>query len=496
MHYDQRHHKGLLCNPSKFLPCVSVCASYLEEYIVSICFQILTSDIVREDCDSDPIKLQPSNFHHDSGYVHRHHPRVGPFCNNPGEFGGVWNFFTTQSRKLAGIMGSSVAHRFSSAFAHPTKNSLGDWTMPFVPRATLQTRGKRARKLIIQIPCYNEEKALPITLRDLPRELEGVDAVEWLIIDDGSSDDTTRAAHECGVDHIIRLHHHQGLSAAFLAGIDACLKRGADIIVNTDADNQYDARCIPALIQPILDGSAEIVVGDRQVLGVPHFSPLKKRLQKLGSFIVRKLSNTSVQDAPSGFRAFHRRAAMQLNVFNEYSYTIETIIQAGQKNMAITSVPVQTNGELRPSRLMKTITSYVFRMLAVMTRMFVVYRALQTFLIIGVSIMLPGVALGLRYLWLLSTGGGSGNVQSLILAAVFLLSGFFVIMSGLLADLISVNRKLLEEVRSRLINLEYGDLEMLDTRPLAETARAPFPRKVPHSGLRKRIIPEPETRSA
>ena len=176
---------------------------------------------------------------------------------------------------------------------------------------------------------------------------------------------------------------------------------------------------------------------------------------------------------------------MQLNVFNEYSYTIETIIQAGQKNMAITSVPVQTNGELRPSRLMKTITSYVFRMLAVMTRMFVVYRALQTFLIIGVLIMLPGVALGLRYLWLLSTGGGSGNVQSLILAAVFLLSGFFVIMSGFLADLISVNRKLLEEVRSRLINLEYGDLEMLDTRPLAETARVPFPRKVPHSGLRK-----------
>jgi glycosyltransferase involved in cell wall biosynthesis len=310
-------------------------------------------------------------------------------------------------------------------------------------------------KLIIQIPCFNEEESLPVTLRALPRELEGIDKIEWLVIDDGSTDATVRVAHEHGVDHIIQLYHNRGLSSAFMAGLDACLRRGADIIVNTDADNQYDARDIPKLIRPILDGRAEIVIGDRQVARIPHFSPLKKRLQKLGSLVVRKLSKTSVVDAPSGFRAIHRRAATQLNVFNEYSYTIETIIQAGQKNMAIVSVPVRTNDDLRPSRLVKGMGSYVARMVIVMSRIFVIYRALRFFFTLGILIMLPGVILGLRYLWHMASGSGSGNIQSLILAAVFLLAGFFVILSGFLADLISVNRKLLEELRSRAIRLEY-----------------------------------------
>lgn len=310
-------------------------------------------------------------------------------------------------------------------------------------------------KLIIQIPCYNEEATLPLALAALPRRLEGIDKVEWLVIDDGSQDGTSRVAREHGVDHIVRLHHNQGLSRAFMAGIDACLRRGADIIVNTDADNQYDARDIPKLIRPILEGRAEIVVGDRQVATIPHFSPLKKLLQRVGSFVVRKVSNTTVPDAPSGFRAIHARAAMQLNVFNEYSYTVETIIQAGQKNMSIVSVPVRTNPAARPSRLVKSIRSYVTRMIIIMSRIFVIYRALRFFFAVGVLIMIPGVLLGLRYLWLLAIGEGFGNVQSLILAAVFLLAGFFVVLSGLLADLISVNRKLLEELRTRTMRLEY-----------------------------------------
>jgi glycosyltransferase involved in cell wall biosynthesis len=323
-------------------------------------------------------------------------------------------------------------------------------------------------KLVIQIPCYNEEESLPITLRSLPRALDGIESIEWLIIDDGSTDGTVRVAREHGVDQVVQHYHNQGLSRTFMTGLDACLRRGADIIVNTDADNQYDARDIPKLIQPILEGRAEIVIGDRHVSTIPHFSPLKKTFQRLGSFVVRKLSNTSVKDAPSGFRAIHRRAAMQLNVFNEYSYTIETIIQAGQKNMRVISVPVRTNVDLRPSRLVKNIGSYIIRMLLIMGRIFVTYRPLRFFFFVGLLIMLPGVLLGLRFIWDMAIGGGGGNIQSLILAAVFLLAGFFVILSGLLADLISVNRKLLEELRSRSLRLEYhflGDAEV--THPLS-----------------------------
>jgi glycosyltransferase involved in cell wall biosynthesis len=310
-------------------------------------------------------------------------------------------------------------------------------------------------KLIIQIPCYNEEETLSITLRSLPRKLDGIDTIEWLVIDDGSTDGTVRVARDHGVDKIIQHYHNQGLSRAFMAGLDECLRRGADIIVNTDGDNQYDARDIPKLIEPILNGRAEIVIGDRQVRTISHFSPLKKAFQRLGSFVVRKLSNTSVMDAPSGFRAIHRRAAMQLNVFNEYSYTIETIIQAGQKNMRVISIPVRTNDDLRPSRLVKNIGSYITQMLFIMSRIFVTYRPLRFFFFVGALIMLPGVLLGFRFVWKLAVDDGHGNVQSLILAAVFLLAGFFVVLSGLLADLIAVNRKLLEELRSRSLRIEH-----------------------------------------
>jgi glycosyltransferase involved in cell wall biosynthesis len=314
-------------------------------------------------------------------------------------------------------------------------------------------------KVIIQIPCYNEERHLPITLADLPRELEGIDKVEWLIIDDGSTDGTARVAQEQGVDHIVRHQHNRGLARAFMTGLEACLRRKADIIVNTDADNQYDARDIPALLAPILESRAEIVIGDRQVSTIEHFSAGKRSLQQLGSYVVRKLSNTDVKDAPSGFRAIHRRAAMQLNVFNDYSYTIETIIQAGLKNIRVVSVPVRTNQYLRPSRLVKSTTSYVIKMLIIITRIFVTYRPLRFFFFVGVTIMVPGIALGLRFLWNLINNGGGENIQSLILAAVFLLAGFFVIFAGLLADLITVNRKLLEEVRSRTLRLEYNLLD-------------------------------------
>jgi glycosyltransferase involved in cell wall biosynthesis len=300
-------------------------------------------------------------------------------------------------------------------------------------------------------------------LAALPRHVEGFSRVEWLIIDDGSTDGTVRVAKEHGADHVILLYHNYGLARAFMAGLDACLRLGADVIVNTDADNQYNAEDIPKLVRPILDGRAEIVVGARPIHAIKHFSGLKKALQRIGSFVVQKLSQTQVADAPSGFRAIHRRAAMQLNVFNEFSYTIETIIQAGQKNMPITSVPIRVNDELRPSRLFKSIGGYASRMLLIMTRIFVIYRALRFFTFVGALIMTPGVLLGLRYLWLNYTGKGAGNVQSLILAAVFLLAGFFVMLSGLLADLSSVNRKLLEEVRSRLMYLEQ-DLAVSGSR--------------------------------
>jgi glycosyltransferase involved in cell wall biosynthesis len=310
-------------------------------------------------------------------------------------------------------------------------------------------------KLIIQIPCYNEEATLGVTLSELPRQLPGIDTVEWLIINDGSHDRTVEVARACGVDRIVSFDHNRGLAKAFMAGIEACLKAGADIIVNTDADNQYCSEDIPKLIEPILQGRAEVVIGARPIRKIKHFSPTKKFLQKLGSKVVRIASKTTIPDAPSGFRAFSRNAAMQLNVFNEYTYTLETIIQAGQKGMAIASVPVRTNGYLRPSRLVKNILSYIQRSIFTILRIFITYRPLQFFLFLGSIPFSLGFALGIRWLVLFLSGTPRAHVPSLILAAILLLVGFQLWVFGLVADLMAVNRKMLEDIQLRLRQTEF-----------------------------------------
>lgn len=312
-------------------------------------------------------------------------------------------------------------------------------------------------KLIIQIPCYNEEGTLAVTLGCLPREVPGFDVVEWLVVDDGSQDDTVGVALLEGVDHIVRFTRNQGLAAAFMAGLDACLSAGADVIVNTDADNQYDASCIPALTAPILAGKADLVIGARPIQSIEHFSGLKKRLQNAGSWVVRAASNTQVPDAPSGFRALSRQAAMELNVFNEYTYTLETIIQAGQKRFAVTSVPVRVNADLRRSRLVRSIPSYVWRSFLVICRIFVTYKPFAVFTAAGASIFCVGLVVGGRFLYYYLEGGGSGHVQSVILAALLLGVGFFLGVAGVMADLISVNRKLLERIDYRLRRIELGE---------------------------------------
>lgn len=312
-------------------------------------------------------------------------------------------------------------------------------------------------KLIIQIPCYNEEATLGIALRSLPKEVPGFDVVEWLVVDDGSEDKTVRVATEHGVDHIVRFTRNQGLAAAFMAGLDASLAAGADVIVNTDADNQYDARDIPSLTLPILAGKADLVIGARPIPSIEHFSGMKKRLQRVGSWVVRVASNTSVPDAPSGFRAMSRKAAMELHVFNEYTYTLETLIQAGQKRLAVMSVPVRVNADLRPSRLVRSIPSYVWRSLLVICRIFVTYKPFAVFTVLGTGVGSIGVLLSARFVYHYLTDGGAGHVQSVILAALLLGAGFFLIVTGVIADLISVNRKLLERVDYRLRRIELGD---------------------------------------
>jgi len=309
-------------------------------------------------------------------------------------------------------------------------------------------------KLIIQIPCFNEENSLPVTLKELPRKLPGISKIEWLIIDDGSTDRTVEVARELGVDHIVRLIRHQGLAKGFMAGIQACVELGADIIVNTDADNQYHAGDIPKLVQPILDGKAEIVVGARPISEIKHFSPLKKLFQKWGSWMVRKVSQTEIEDAPSGFRAISREAAMRMHVFSEYTYTIETIIQAGQKGMAIVSVPIRTNDFLRKSRLIHSIPAYLARSTNTILRIFMTYQPLEFFRIPGLISFFFGTILGLRFLYFaIFTANSSGHIQSLILAAVLLILGGILFVFGLLADLISVNRKLLENVEYKIQRL-------------------------------------------
>jgi len=312
----------------------------------------------------------------------------------------------------------------------------------------------RPMKLIIQIPCYNEEKTLALALKELPRRVKGFKKVEWLIINDGSTDNTVEVARKSGVDHIVGFTRNQGLARGFMLGLDACLRLGADVIVNTDADNQYDARDIPALVEPILKGRADIVIGARPITEIEHFSPIKKFLQKLGSRVVRMASHTDIPDAPSGFRAMSRDAAMRLNVFNNYTYTLETIIQAGQKNMAITSVPIRVNEDLRPSRLVKSISSYVKRSILTIFRIFVVYKPFHFFMTLGLLIFGAGFLLGVRFLYYLFADGGAGHIQSLILVAILMGIGFQTMLFAFLADLLAVNRNLMEDVQYRLRKFE------------------------------------------
>jgi glycosyltransferase involved in cell wall biosynthesis len=308
-------------------------------------------------------------------------------------------------------------------------------------------------KLIIQIPCFNEEKTLPDTLHDLPRQLPGVDRIEWLIIDDGSTDQTAEAARASGVDHIVRHTRNLGLARAFMTGLSACIDLGADIIVNTDADNQYRAADIPKLIAPILSGQADFVVGSRPIDSNPNFSPVKKLLQNLGSWLVRRVSNTQIRDTTSGFRALSRSAAAKIQVFDEYTYTLETIIQTGQKGLSVMDVPVEVNRQSRPSRLIKSIPDYVGRSIITIIRIFMTYQPFSFFVTPGLVLLLAGVSIGIRFLYFYLTGAGGGHVQSLILGAILLSLGGFLIITGLIADLISVNRKLLERLDAQIRRL-------------------------------------------
>jgi len=311
-------------------------------------------------------------------------------------------------------------------------------------------------KLIIQIPCYNEAETLTIALDDLPKHIDGIDGIEYLIINDGSKDDTVKVAREWGVHYIVNFTQNKGLAKGFMAGLDACLRNGADIIVNTDADNQYCGADIEKLVRPILEGKAEMVIGERPIDQTEHFSPLKKKLQHFGSWVVRKASKTDIPDAPSGFRAYSRDTAMRMNVINEYTYTLETIVQAGRNRMAVASVPIRTNAELRPSRLFSSMFGYVKKSMITIFRAFLMYRPLKFFTIIGGILFLIGVGIGVRFLLYWFGGAADGHVQSLILAATLMLSGVSTIIVGLQADIIAANRKILEDIQYRVKRLDYA----------------------------------------
>lgn len=310
-------------------------------------------------------------------------------------------------------------------------------------------------KLIIQIPCYNEAETLEIALNDLPKHIDGVDEIEYLIINDGSKDNTVEVARRWGVNYVVNFKQNKGLAKGFMAGLDACLRNGADIIVNTDADNQYVGEDIAKLIQPILDGKADMVVGERPIDQTEHFSPLKKKLQHFGSWVVRKASKTSIPDAPSGFRAYSREAAMRMNVVNEYTYTLETIVQAGRNKMAITSVPIRTNGELRPSRLFNSMMGYVKKSMLTIIRAFLMYRPLMFFTTLGSIMGLIGGGIGIRFLCFWFSGSGAGHIQSLILASMMIILGVMTIIVGLQGDIIAANRKLLEDIQYHVRKLDY-----------------------------------------
>jgi len=309
-------------------------------------------------------------------------------------------------------------------------------------------------KLIIQIPCYNEEATLSLALDELPKQVKGFDVVEVLIINDGSTDNTVKVAQDWGVDHIVSFNKNKGLARGYMAGLEASLKHGADVIVNTDADNQYNAKDIEKLCQPILEGKADLVVGERPINNIEHFSFIKKRLQNLGSWVVRKVSRTDIPDAPSGFRAISREAAFHLNVFNDYTYTLETIIQAGRKNMAITSVPISVNEDLRPSKLFTSMRAYIKRSIGTILRIGIIYEPSKFFSWIGITSFILGTAVGIRWIVLFIMDPSRTHVPSLILASILIILGVLVIVMSVLADLISVNRKILEENQSRLRKLE------------------------------------------
>ena len=319
-------------------------------------------------------------------------------------------------------------------------------------------------KLIIQIPCFNEAETLEVTLNDLPKHIDGIDEIEYLIIDDGSHDNTAEVAKKWGVHYVVRFRRNKGLAKGFMAGLDACLKNGADIIVNTDADNQYCGADIETLVRPILDKKAHIVIGERPIDDTEHFTPLKKKLQHFGSWVVRKASKTTIPDAPSGFRAYSREAAMRINVINDYTYTLETIVQSGREKMAVMSGPIRTNPELRESRLFHSMWGYIKKSMLTIVRTYLMYRPLYFFFMLGSILALVGVGFFVRYFVFFCSGEGGGHLQSLILASTLLIVGFQTIVVGLLGDVISANRKILQDVQYHVRKMDYSRQECEDEK--------------------------------